>query len=50
MYKIFWISGKIVPDEGNWHVENGVVVGGDENPAIVYNLLLDEGRNWLKGC
>ena len=45
MYKGIW-EGKLIPDEGNWRVEDGVVIGGEEVPDTWHALNVSEGWSW----
>jgi len=45
MCKGIW-EGKLMPDEGNWRVEDGVVIGGEEAPLTWHALNVSEGWAW----
>jgi len=45
MYKHVW-KDRIIPDDGNWRIENGAVIGGDRATNITYVLLMDKRWSW----
>jgi hypothetical protein len=45
MTKGIW-EGKLMPNKGNWHVENGVVIGGEEAADTWHALSVSEGGSW----
>ena len=42
MYKLEWMGPAFMPNEGNWRVENGIVIGEDGNKAMAYGLYMGE--------
>ncbi|MFQ6043796.1 MAG: sigma-70 family RNA polymerase sigma factor, partial [Candidatus Poribacteria bacterium] len=45
-YKLDWPAAVLVPDAGNWRVEDGVIIGGDDNKIIMH--ILGMGEMWWK--
>ena len=45
MCKGVWM-GDLMPGEGNWRVEGGAVVGGEETPSTWHALSVGKGWSW----
>ena len=45
-YKLDWPAAVLVPGAGNWHVEDGILIGGDDNSDILH--MLTTGEMWWK--
>ena len=45
-YKLDWPAAVLVPGAGNWRVEDGIIIGGDDNRFIFH--ILSMGEMWWK--
>ena len=45
-WKMIKMSRNFFLWEGNWRIKDGVVIGGDENPDVIYFLSLSRGATW----
>jgi len=45
MDKHIW-KERVIPDAGNWWVEDGVVIGGEEAPGVTHALTVKGGWDW----
>lgn len=42
MYENFWINKIVVKNSGNWVIEDGAAIAGDDNPGRVYGLYIGD--------